>query len=91
MSIQEYQDAPDFLRDFLFYLLTIKGRSPKTVEAYYIDLRMFFRFLLQYKHMAPADQPIHEISIDSISLDFVKNITIIRCLCLFKLHPDRGR
>ena len=32
MSIQEYQDAPDFLRDFLFYLLTIKGRSPKTVE-----------------------------------------------------------
>ena len=76
MSIQEYQDAPDFLRDFLFYLLTIKGRSPKTVEAYYIDLRMFFRFLLQYKHMAPADQPIHEISIDSISLDFVKNITL---------------
>ena len=76
MSIQEYQDAPDFLRDFLFYLLTIKGRSPKTVEAYYIDLRMFFRFLLQYKHMAPTDQPIHEISIDSISLDFVKNITL---------------
>ncbi len=76
MSIQRISRCTGFSAGFLFYLLTIKGRSPKTVEAYYIDLRMFFRFLLQYKHMAPTDQPIHEISIDSISLDFVKNITL---------------
>ena len=38
---------------------------------------MFFRFCCNTKHMAPTDQPIHEIpQLDSISLDFVKNITL---------------
>ena len=76
MSVQEYQDAPEFLRDFLFYLLTIKGRSPKTVDAYYTDLRMFFRFLLQYKQVVPADVPLHEIPLQALDLNFVKNITL---------------
>ena len=28
-----------------FYMLTIKGRSQRTVDAYYIDLRLFLRYL----------------------------------------------
>ena len=31
-------DCPDILREFLFYLETIQGRSPKTVNGYYIEL-----------------------------------------------------
>jgi len=30
-----YNDCPKELRDFLFYMLTIRGRSPRTVDAYY--------------------------------------------------------
>ena len=32
-------------RDYLLYLLTIKGRSQRTVDGYAIDLRTFFRFM----------------------------------------------
>ena len=38
--------APQLLRDYLIYLSTIKGRSPRTVEAYYNDLRLFLRYMM---------------------------------------------
>ena len=42
--------CPQLLRDFLFYMETIRGRSPKTVEAYYTDLHSFFFFMKSFKH-----------------------------------------
>ena len=41
----DYSECPGFLRDYLYYLLTIKGRSKLTVEGYFIDLRTYLRFL----------------------------------------------
>ena len=38
-------DAPQVLRDFLAYHETICGHSKATVDQYYLDLRMFLRFL----------------------------------------------
>ena len=35
MSNQAFADCPQLLRDFLFYMQTIRGRSQKTVEAYH--------------------------------------------------------
>ena len=32
-------EAPQVLIDFLGYMQTVKGKSPKTVDEYYIDLR----------------------------------------------------
>ena len=40
-----YEGCPDILKEFLFYMETIKNLSPRTVEGYFIDLRLFFRFL----------------------------------------------
>ncbi|MCL2857104.1 MAG: tyrosine recombinase XerC [Oscillospiraceae bacterium] len=45
MTETKFHGAPGPLRDFLFYMLTIRGRSPRTVEGYYIDLRTFLRYL----------------------------------------------
>ena len=45
MDSKIIDSCPPYLRDFLFYMETIKGRSVKTVEAYFIDLRSFLRFL----------------------------------------------
>ena len=28
----DYQDCPDYLQEFLFYMLTIRGRSKRTVD-----------------------------------------------------------
>ncbi|MCL2014309.1 MAG: tyrosine recombinase XerC [Oscillospiraceae bacterium] len=40
---------PPAARDYLFYLETIKGRSPRTIEGYATDLKMFFRFIKIHK------------------------------------------
>ena len=47
----DYQDCPDYLQEFLFYMLTIRGRSKRTVDAYYIDLRTFLRYCLMISKM----------------------------------------
>ena len=36
-------DTPEILRQFLAYHETIKGQSPKTIDEYHLDLRMFLR------------------------------------------------
>ena len=39
------KQSPQILNDFLAYLYTVKGKSQKTAHEYYLDLRMFFRFI----------------------------------------------
>lgn len=77
MSINRpYADAPAFLQDFLFYMLTIRGRSEKTVGAYYTDLRTFLRYIkVQQRELAP-DTDMHELSIADITLDMIRKITL---------------
>lgn len=72
----EFDDCPKPLQDFLFYMLTIRGRSPKTVDAYYIDLRTFFRYLKSVK--TPVDPGIDfaKIPIKDIDIDFIRDITL---------------
>jgi len=61
---------------FLVYHETIKGHSKKTVEEYFLDLRMFFRFLKVHRDIIPHDTPFENISIMDIDIDFVKSIKI---------------
>ena len=43
--MKRYTDCPQVLRDFLTYHETIKGQSSLTISEYYLDLRMFLRFM----------------------------------------------
>ena len=43
--MQTYHDCPHILREFLSYHETIKGQSQKTIAEYYLDIRMFLRFI----------------------------------------------
>ena len=43
MKKEFFMEAPEIIQNFLGYLETIKGKSPKTVEEYYLDLRTFFQ------------------------------------------------
>ncbi len=67
--------CPQLLRDFLFYMETIRGRSPKTVEAYYTDLHTFFCFMKAYKNDLPK-QDLNEIDISDIGQEFIRSITL---------------
>lgn len=74
MIKSNYSDCPEIVRNYLFYLLTIKGRSKRTVDGYYIDLRTFFRYMLSYKNKSTL--PLDEISIEAVDLAFISEITL---------------
>ena len=76
MKLEILSECPDFLRDFLTYNETIKGKSSRSVEGYYIDLRTFFRFLLTERGL--ADGSSAEPSILSVDLPLLRTVQIDR-------------
>lgn len=73
--MQKYTDCPQILRDFLTYHETIKGQSPRTISEYYLDLRMFLRFIKLMRFEMPINTRLDDISIKDIDTDFVANVT----------------
>lgn len=69
-------ESPPILKDFLMYHETIKGHSSKTVDEYFLDLRMFFRFLKIDRGIVPRKTEFDEISIMDVNLDFVSCVTL---------------
>ena len=73
--MKKYTDCPQILRDFLTYHENIKGQSPRTISEYYLDLRMFLRFIRLMRNDMPMNTPLEDIPIKDIDLDFVGSIT----------------
>ena len=76
MDFSTMNDAPQVLKEFLGYMQTIKGKSEKTVEEYYLDLRTFFRFLKLEKGLIPNKTPMTEISIDDVDIPLLSSVTL---------------
>ena len=75
--ISEYaHDACPLLRDFLIYLTTIRGKSPKTAFEYFLDLRLFLRFIKINRGLAPRDVPLEEISIFDVDEALLRTIRL---------------
>ncbi len=73
--MQKYYDAPQILKDFLTYHETIKGQSPRTIEEYYLDLRMFLRFIKLMRNDMPMNTHLEDIPIKDIDVPFIRTIT----------------
>ena len=73
--MQKYSDCPQILRDFLVYHETIKGQSPRTISEYYLDMRMFLRFMKLMRSDMPIHTRLDDIDIKDIDLEFIKTIT----------------
>ena len=73
--MQRYSDCPQTLRDFLTYHETIKGQSQKTISEYYLDLRMFLRFIKLMRCDMPIDTVLDDICIKDIDIQFIERIT----------------
>ncbi len=73
--MRRYEDCPLVLRDFLIYHETIKGQSPRTIEEYYLDLRMFLRFMKLMRSDMPVRTPLEEIDIKDVDVGFISRIT----------------
>ena len=71
----KYADSPQILRDFLTYHENIKGHSSRTISEYYLDLRMFLRFIRLMRNDMPVSTPLDDIPIKDIDLSFIRTIT----------------
>ncbi len=72
--MNKYSDCPQILRDFLTYHETIKGQSQKTISEYYLDLRMFLRFIRLMRSDMPVHTRLEDIPIKDIDLEFIRGI-----------------
>lgn len=80
------------LRDFRVYKLTSQNRTPKTVDEYICDLRIFFKFIIASRGDMPTQgeefERISLAQVDSAFLDGV-NVTEIYDYQLY-MRSDRG-
>ena len=73
--MQRYTDCPTILRDFLTYHETIKGQSQKPISEYYLDLRMFLRFIKLMRGDMPLNTRLDDIDIKDVDIEFIRSIT----------------
>lgn len=100
--MKRYSDIPQILKDFLTYHENIKGQSPRTISEYYLDLRMFLRFIKLMRNELPVNTNLDSISILDVNLSFIEKITTSeifdflsylandRAINLDSLAPDYG-
>lgn len=73
---EEYEnDCPSYLKDYINYIRTVKNHSERTQEAYYIDLRLFLRYLKVVHHDVPKDADFSSIKIADVPFSYVKDFT----------------
>ena len=72
--MKKYSDCPQTVRDFLIYHETIKGQSPRTIDEYYLDLRMFLRFIKLMRNEMPVQTRLEDIDIKDINIAFIRQI-----------------
>ncbi|HEX2927025.1 MAG TPA: tyrosine recombinase XerC [Ruminiclostridium sp.] len=69
-------EMPAVLRDFLNYLQTIKGKSVNTIQVYFYDLRIFFRFLKIHRNKVDTKTEFDEIQINDVDVPLLKTVTL---------------
>ena len=69
-------EAPPILRDFLAYHENIKNHSQRTIDEYYLDLRMFFRYLKKIHGLISPDAEFNDIPIYDVELSLLAGVTL---------------
>jgi len=76
MKLEILQTCPPIIRDFLTYNETIKGKSSRSVEGYYLDLQNFFRYLLMVRGKTDKDTEFEKIDISPVDIELIKTVTL---------------
>lgn len=76
MAADFRNEASQILKEYLFYQETVRARSSKTVNEYFIDLRTFFRYLKIHRGLVPSDVEFDKIKIDDVDLNLLKTVSL---------------
>ena len=72
--MKRYSDCPQVLREFLIYHENIMGQSQLTISEYYLDMRMFLRFIKLMRADMPITTDLDTIDIRDIDISFIRDI-----------------
>ena len=81
-------DCPYYLDDFLTYLKVVKDRSDRTVEAYFIDIRSFLRYLNVKHHAVPTETPFNKIKIKETPIEWLECFSLNDAYVYLKYLKD---
>ncbi|MGN1410906.1 MAG: tyrosine-type recombinase/integrase [Oscillospiraceae bacterium] len=68
------KNNPEFLNDYLTHIRIVQGCLERTVFAYFIDVRMFLRYVLKERMEEFKEIPLEEISIKDFPSSMLKDI-----------------
>ncbi len=74
MRMDYMNECPTVLREYFGYMETIKGKSEKTVEGYFIDLRSFFRYLKMSRGISKDD--FEKITIEDVTIELIESVSL---------------
>lgn len=72
--MRKYDDCPQILKEFLIYHENIKGQSQLTISEYYLDLRMFLRFIKLMRNDMPIHTDLDDIDIKDFNVLMLETI-----------------
>lgn len=76
MNQKYMEQSPLIFREFFGYMETMKGRSPKTIDGYFIDLRSFFRYYKLYYGYVPENTELAKIDIIDVDAELCSKVTL---------------
>lgn len=68
--------APEPLRSFLIYIESIQGKSKKTADEYFYDIRTFYRFMNLYFDYTDSETNFEDITIDNVTIEDLRKVDI---------------
>lgn len=69
-------DVPEPLSSFLMYIENIQGKSQKTAQSYFYDLRAFYKFLkIKFGDISPETE-FEQIDIADVDLSLIKKVDL---------------
>ena len=74
MKKEYLREASGIVKDFLIYMQNVQEKSETTLNVYYVDLRMFFRFMKKRRGLVGAEVDLKDIGIKDIDINFIKTI-----------------
>ena len=74
MKKEYLREASDIVKDFLIYMQNVQEKSETTLNVYYVDLRMFFKFMKKRRGLVGAEVDLEDIGIKDIDINFIKTI-----------------
>ena len=74
--MRSFKDIPEPLSSFLIYIESIQGKSAKTSNEYFYDLRTFYRFIKIKFGLVDFNSEFNKIPIDDISVEILSQVDL---------------